>query len=306
MALGSFMKTTLDELLAFCTVIDTGSITAAANELGQTISGVSRALSRLEKKLGTALMNRTTRRIELTEEGTAFLAQARQIIASVEDAEEQVAIRQQKPSGRLRVNAAPAFMFHVIVPLVGEFRARYPDITLELDSSEAIIDLLEHRTDVAIRIGTLQDSTLRARHLFMSRVRLLASREYLRQRGKPRNVAALSEHDLLGFNQLPGLNRWPVLDESGHPFVVEPRIAASNGETLRLLALAGQGIASLADYLTEADRERGDLVQVLAKDTVESFQSINAVYYRNTQIALRIACFLDFLGEMVVDGKRRG
>ena len=89
------MKTTLDELLAFCTVIDTGSITAAANELGQTISGVSRALSRLEKKLGTALMNRTTRRIELTEEGTAFLAQARQIIASVEEAEEQVAIRQQ-------------------------------------------------------------------------------------------------------------------------------------------------------------------------------------------------------------------
>ena len=299
------MKTTLDELLAFSTVVDTGSITAAADQLGQTTSGVSRALSRLEEKLGTALMRRTTRRIELTEEGSAFLVQARKIIASVEEAEEQVAIRQQRPAGRLRINAASPFMFHVIVPLIGAFREMYPEITLELNTSEEIIDLLEHRTDVAIRIGTLQDSTLRARHLCNSKLRILASPAYLKARGRPRNVEALSGHTLLGFNHLVALNRWPLNDNVGNPVTIEPAISASSGETLRQLVLAGQGIVCLADYMTDGDRAHGDLVQVLAKETVDVQQSINAVYYRNTQIALRIACFLDYIAKATSYNEKR-
>jgi DNA-binding transcriptional LysR family regulator len=153
------MKTSLDELLAFTAVIDSGSITAAAEQLGQTVSGVSRSLSRLEEKLGTTLLTRTTRRLELTPEGQVFLASARGILASVEAAEEQMAARRQKPAGRLRVNAASPFMLHVIVPLVDDFRRQFPDIELELNSNEDIIDLIEQRTDVAIRIGTLRDST---------------------------------------------------------------------------------------------------------------------------------------------------
>ena len=136
------MKTTLDELLAFATVIDTGSITAAAEALDQTVSGVSRALARLERKLDTTLLRRTTRRLELTEEGAAFLAHTRAILASIDDAEEQMAARRQQPVGRLRVNAATPFMLHAIVPLVPEFRARYPGITLELDTDELNICLL--------------------------------------------------------------------------------------------------------------------------------------------------------------------
>ena len=120
------MKITLEELQAFATVVDSGSITAAAEQLGQTVSGISRALSRLEDKVGTTLLHRTTRRLALSEEGEALLAHARAILASVELAEEQMAVRRQRPAGRLRVNAASPFMLHAIVPLVGEFRRAYP------------------------------------------------------------------------------------------------------------------------------------------------------------------------------------
>jgi DNA-binding transcriptional LysR family regulator len=169
------MKTTLDELLAFVRVVDSGSISAAAEQLTQTASGVSRALSRLEDKLDVTLLRRTTRRLELTEEGQAFLAQARKILDAVEDAEEQIKLRRQKPAGRLRVNAAAPFMLHAVVPLIAGFRAQYPEIQLELHSSDQIIDLLEQRTDVAIRIGPLRDSTLHARPLGSNRLRVLAS-----------------------------------------------------------------------------------------------------------------------------------
>lgn len=194
------MKTTLDEMQAFIAVIDSGSITAAAEELGQTTSGVSRALGRLEEKLGTTLLTRTTRRLQLTEEGDAFLAQARAIVASVEAAEEQMTARRQRPAGRLRVDAATPFVLHVIAPLVAGFRTRYPDVQLELNSSERYIDLLERRTDVAIRIGPLADSTLHARPLAHSRLRVLASPAYLAEHGTPKTVEDLDGHALLGFN----------------------------------------------------------------------------------------------------------
>ena len=289
------MKTTLEELQAFAAVAGAGSITAAAEQLGQTVSGVSRALGRLEKKLDTTLLRRTTRRIALTEEGAAFLAHARAILASIDEAEELMAARRQKPAGRLRVNAATPFMLHAVVPLVPEFRRTYPQITLELDTDELNIDLLERRTDIAIRIGALRDSTLHARPLGTSRIRVLASPAYLAAQGRPKTVAALARHTLLGFTQPESLNRWPLRGAHGDEWQIAPDITASSGETLRQLALQGAGIVCLSDFMTAGDRTRGDLVQLLAKDTVDVRQPLNAVYYRNTQLAARIACFLDFL-----------
>ncbi|GAB3266612.1 LysR substrate-binding domain-containing protein [Chitinimonas naiadis] len=289
------MKTTLEELLAFVTVVDRGSITAAATELNLTVSGISRALSRLEEKLGTTLLNRTTRRLELTEEGQLFLGKSRGILASVEDAEEQLVIRRQQPAGRLRVNAASPFMLHVIVPLVGEFRALYPQIDLELNTDELYIDLLEQRTDIAIRIGVLKDSSLNARSLGSSALRLLASPGYLRDHGVPQSVADLAQHTLLGFSQPDSLNYWPIRDALGNELYVKPAVAASSGETLRQLALADAGIMCLSDFMTRTDRREGRLIQVLEEETLDVRQPINAVYYRNTQLAARIACFLDFV-----------
>ncbi|NDZ17401.1 LysR family transcriptional regulator [Variovorax sp. WS11] len=293
------MKTTLEELQAFVAVVHSGSITAAAEQLEQTVSGVSRALGRLETKLDTTLLRRTTRRMELTEEGAAFLAHARAILSSIDNAEEQMVARRQQPAGLLRVNAATPFMLHVIVPLVPEFRRSYPLITLELDTDELNIDLLERRTDVAIRIGELGDSTLHARPLGTSRIRVLASPGYLEKHGRPRNVAALTKHTLLGFTQPESLNRWPLRGAHGDEWQIVPAIRASSGETLRQLALEGAGLVCLSDFMTTADRERGALVQVLAHETADVRQGINAVYYRNTMLAARIACFLDFLAARV-------
>ncbi|MDH4569892.1 LysR family transcriptional regulator [Pseudomonas sp. BN414] len=289
------MKTTLDELQAFTAVVDSGSITAAAEQLVQTASGVSRALSRLEDKLDVTLLRRTTRRLELTEEGEVFLGQARRILAQVEEAEEQMTLRRQKPAGRLRVNAASPFMLHVLVPLVAGFRERFPEIELELHTSDQIIDLIEHRTDIALRLGTLRDSSLHARPLGSNRMRILASPAYLAAHGAPKTVDELQQCCLLGFTHPDSLNFWPLRHAQGESLQITPTVRASSGETLRQLALEGIGIVYLSDFMTHADRASGRLVQVLVDVTVEHRQPINAVYYRNTALASRITCFLDYV-----------
>jgi DNA-binding transcriptional LysR family regulator len=289
------MKTTLEELLAFRTVVDTGSITAAADQLGQTVSGVSRALGRLETKLGTTLLRRTTRRLELTEEGRTFLLRSRAILEAMDEAEDELAARRDAPAGLLRVNAASPFMLHAIVPLLPEFSALYPKIALELNTDDLNVDLLEQRTDIAIRIGALRDSTLHARPLCSSRLRVLASPAYLERAGKPTKVAQLSRHLLIGNSQLAALNQWPLRGEHGDSYTAGLAFSASSGETMRHLALAGMGIVCLADFMTQQDRDSGALVQLLARDTLDVRQPVNAVYYRNTALASRIAAFLDFI-----------
>ncbi|MEX3789512.1 LysR substrate-binding domain-containing protein [Paraburkholderia sp. BR14374] len=293
------MKSTFDELEAFVSVVDTGSITAAANQLNLTISATSRTLARLEDKLGTTLLRRTTRRLELTEEGQAFLRDARAIISLLENAEEQMATRRERPSGRLRVDAATPFMLHVIVPNVPGYRTRYPQVELELNSNEGIIDLLEHRTDVAIRIGQLKDSTLHSRPVGSSRMRILASPEYLYAHGQPKRVEDLRKLSLLGFTKPEGLNVWPILGPDNEPYRISPAVHSSSGETLRQLALAGAGIVCLSDFMTARDRREGALVQILPRQTLDFRQPINAVYYRNTAISSRIGSFVDYLVESV-------
>ncbi|MBK4783539.1 MAG: LysR family transcriptional regulator [Pantoea sp. Pent] len=293
------MKITLEELRAWGAVVDTGSITAAAEQLDQTSSGISRALSRLENKLQTTLLHRTTRRLALTEEGLIFLDHARQIFASVEQAEEHIAQRRDIPSGRLRVNANTPFTLHVIVPLVAEFCARYLQIQLELNTDDIVIDLLEQQTDIAIRIGELRDSTLRACVLGSSAIRLLASPAYLDKAGAPQSVEDLLTHQLLGFSQLDAHNVWPVWQREDEFLRIKPTLCASSGETLRQLALAGQGIVRLSDFVSREDRASGRLVQVLENDTRELRLPIHAVYYRNQSLSSRITCFLDFLREKI-------
>ena len=286
------MKTTLDEMQLFVSVVDLGSISAAAEQLELTVSAASRTLTRLEHKLDTTLLNRTTRRLTLTDEGASFLEQARSILDSVNAAEEQMAARKHAPAGRLRVDAATPFMLHAIVPLVPGFRERYPDIELELNSNEGITDLIEHR------IGALKDSTLHARKLATSRVRVLASPAYLEKHGTPRTIAQLlnaDRHVLLGFSKPESLNEWPLRHPDGEAVQIQPQILSPNGETLRHLALSGQGIVCLSDFMTREDRASGALVQLFARQTLEVRQSIHAVYYRNTALASRISCFVDYL-----------
>jgi DNA-binding transcriptional LysR family regulator len=284
-----------DDLRIFVAVIDSGTLSAASVHLGQTTSGVSRALSRLEEKLSTTLLTRTTRRMELTEEGQLFLDRARAILGAMEEAEESIRMRRQKPAGRLCVDAASPFMLHCVVPHVAEFRAMYPDIRLELTSNDRIADLIEHRTDIAIRIGALTDSTLHARALSSSPLHVLASPDYLARHGAPATPEELDGHGLLGFAQYELGNVWPLRHAAGNSMQITPALAASSGETLRQLAIAGQGIVCLSDFMTRDDISAGRLVKVLENFSTGYRQQIHAVYYRNTQLSQRISCFLEFL-----------
>lgn len=293
------MKTTLDELQAFVAVVDMGSITAASELLGLTISATSRTLGRLEEKLQTTLLRRTTRRLELTEEGAIFLQRARAILASVDEAEELMSARQANPAGRLRVDAATPFMLHVLVPLLESFRAKYPAVQLELSSNEGIVDLIEKRTDVAFRIGALKDSTLHARPVGISRIRVLASPEYLQRHGRPKTPEDLAQHSLLGFTQPESLNDWPLRAADGELLRIEPDLTAYSGETLRHMALAGLGIVCLSDFMTRQDRESGQLVPLFGKQQLDVCQAVSAVYYRNTALASRITCFVDHVVQAV-------
>jgi DNA-binding transcriptional LysR family regulator len=296
------MKTSTDELLVFVTVIDSGSITAAAEKLGQTVSGVSRALTRLEKKLDTALVRRTTRRLQLTQEGETFLQRARAILDAMEEAEESVTRGRERPSGRLRVDAASPFMLHCVAPHMTAFSAQYPEIRLELTSNERIVDLLEQKVDIAIRIGELQDSTLHARALGTSKLRVLASPAYLAEYGEPKSVEALREHRLIGFTAPEHLNRWPLREGrkgGAESLKIEPAITASSGETLRQLALSGWGIACLANFMSAADVREKRLVPILGNALVDERQRVSAVYYQSASLAGRVQCFLDFIAARV-------
>ncbi|MFM0242891.1 LysR substrate-binding domain-containing protein [Paraburkholderia phytofirmans] len=296
------MKTSTDELLVFVTVIDSGSITAAAEKLNQTVSGVSRALTRLEKKLDTALVRRTTRRLQLTEEGETFLQRARAILDAMEEAEESVTRGRERPSGRLRVDAASPFMLHCVAPNMTAFSALYPEIRLELTSNERIVDLLEQKVDIAIRIGELQDSTLHARALGTSKLRVLASPAYLAEYGEPKSVEALREHRLIGFTAPEHLNRWPLREGrkgGAESLKIEPAITASSGETLRQLVLSGWGIACLADFMSAADVREKRLVPILGNVLADERQRVSAVYYQSASLAGRVQCFLDFIAARV-------
>ena len=289
------MKTSTDELLVFVTVIDAGSITAAAEKLQQTVSGVSRALTRLEKQLGVALILRTTRRLQLTEEGELFLERARAILAAMADAEEAVTRHRERPSGRLRVDAATPFMLHCIVPHVAAFAQRYPEIRLELTNNERIVDLLEQRVDIAIRIGALQDSTLHARSLGTSRLRIVASPAYLAAHGTPRSVAALREHRLIGFTAPAHLNRWPLRGAAG----TDIGRAAGEGEA----GAASRGLEAVQEAVQAAAQEAVQEAAQEAAQAAEPGYTIAPALSASSgetirQLALAasgIACLSDFL-----------
>jgi len=291
------MKIELEELTVFLAIVDSGSMTAAAERLGQPVSTVSRLLGRLEEKLATPLLRRTTRRLDLTDEGTAFVDDARGILRAVQAAEDRIVERRGQLSGQLRIDAATPFMLHALVPLIPEYRARHPNVTLTLSSNEGFIDLLERRVDLAVRIGELKDSTLHSRLLGHAKLRLVASPEYLKRRGTPQSAAELMDHELLGFSEPDSLNVWPLLDPDGKRVRIEPTLKSSSGETLCQLAVQGMGISNFSDFHTWSDLAAGRLVEVLPELTIPASRPIHAVYYQHSAVSAKIASMVDYLAE---------
>ncbi|WP_413691743.1 LysR family transcriptional regulator [Psychromonas sp. KJ10-2] len=287
------MLTRSDDLAILLTVIDSGGFSAAADSLDIQVARVSRAVSKVEKQLGVTILNRTTRRIELTDEGRQFVDSVRVGLLQIQQAEEELVSRGELPAGRLRIDAASPFVFHQLVPLIHSFKQAFPDIELEITSNEGFVDLLEKRTDLAIRIGKLNDSTLHARPLGKSLLYIVASPEYLAKRGVPKQVSDLSSHERLGFAGAKVLNRWPL---AGSDYI-EPTLTASNGETVRQLALAGNGIACLSGFMVNKDIAAGRLVPLLEQGKLLNTdrEKINAVFYKSSSVAKRISAFIDFI-----------
>ncbi|MDT8878825.1 LysR family transcriptional regulator [Halomonas saccharevitans] len=291
------MQSRTEDLQLLVAVVDSGGFSAAARVAEVPVAKVSRAVQRLEQQLDTPLLNRTTRSVTLTSEGRAFVERVREGLAVLAQAEEQTRLSRERPNGRLRVDAATPFVLHQLVPLIGAFREHYPGIELELSASDNIINLLEQRTDVAIRIGDLEDSTLHARPLGRSPLQLVASPPYLERHGVPVSPAALRDHQLLGFLNAYNLNRWPVEGLTQEGANIRSQLSTSSGEVIRQLCLAGEGIACLSRFMIQDDLVQGRLVTLMADRMISPNprESIQAVYYRNTALSGRIGAFLDFM-----------
>ncbi|QYK07030.1 LysR family transcriptional regulator [Shewanella zhangzhouensis] len=282
-----------EDLEILLTVIDCGSFSAAARILDIQVAKVSRSVGRLEKELDSTLLNRTTRKLELTEEGRIFTDQVRVGLHQLAEAEENIRTLKGVPAGRLRVDAVTPFILHQLVPLVPGFRERFPHIELELVANENIIDLIERKTDLAIRIGALQDSNLHARFLGRSPLHIVAAPAYLEQFGTPSEPEDLSRHQIVGFVDAPHLNRWPLVNQ----FQMVATLCSSSGETIRQLCLAGQGLALLSEFMICEDLAEGRLIKVLDGHitTPNNRELVHAVYYRNTALSSRITSFLDYI-----------
>ncbi|MDQ9038483.1 LysR family transcriptional regulator [Acinetobacter seifertii] len=295
------MKSTIEELVAFITIVDTGSFVAAAEHLKQTPSGMSRSLTRLEAKLGVTLLERTTRKLKLTQEGQQFLIKARKILNELNAAEEDLQKSDQGTAGLIRIDSATPFVLHVIAPLMHKFRKCYPDIEIEINSNDQVIDLLQHKTDVAFRFGELNDSSLHAKLVCKSRLYIVASPEYLAIKGTPTQPEQLEHHDLIGFTRPDYINNWPIKVGDEY-FFAQAHIKASSGETVRQLTVRGHGIARLSEFEIWKDIQEGRLTALFEDQIEHQYQSIHAVYYQQEHLPKRIRLFIEFLADQLKNG----
>ena len=287
------------EMAVFASVASQGSLSASARALGLTPSAVSRIIARIETRLGVRLMVRTTRALSLTAEGEAYLRAARRILADLEEVEGSIA-DQASPHGRLRVTASLAHGRLFVVPLLGDFTARYPGILIDLNLSDRIVDVLGGQADVAIRFGQLADSPLTARKLGETGRVVVASPGYLERHGMPRVPDDLLRHNCLSFNFRRSEPGWPFRqDGRDRALAVTGTIEANSGEALAQLARAGVGIARVGRFSIEADLTAGRLVPLLEAFNPHDNEAIHAVFVGGSTTPARVRVFLDYLAERI-------
>lgn len=298
------MDNRFGDIETFLAVANGGSFAAAAKALRLTPSAVSRSIARLEGRLGVTLMRRTTRSLALTAEGIAYRDRMSALLAELESVESGLGSAQQGPRGLLRINASPSIGTMGLLPILPRFTVRYPDVTIDLALSDAIVDLVEERADIAIRIGPLRDTQLRAKKLGHSRMMLVASPDYLARRGTPRTPDDLEGHDCLRFSFRRSVDSWPFrIDGKIVHRPVHGSFFGNSGDVVRLMAVAGGGIARHGRFHVAADLAAGRLVEVLPDHNPGDGEDIHALYAPEDRAAARIRAFLDFLDEaLVIEG----
>lgn len=285
------------EMTVFGAVAEHGSLSAAARALGLTPSAVSRIVARIEARLGVRLLVRTTRALALTAEGQAYLRAARRILADMAEVEEAIA-DQASPRGRLRVTASLAHGRLYVVPLLGDFTARYPGILVDLNLSDRIVDVLGGQADVAVRFGQLADSPLTARKLGETGRVVVASPGYLARHGTPQVPDDLIGHNCLSFNFRRAEPGWPFREDGrDRALAVTGSIEANNGESLAQLALAGVGIARVGRFAVEEDLASGALVPLLEAFNPQDREPLHALFVGGSTTPARVRVFVDFIVE---------
>jgi len=282
-------------LSLFVTVVEGASFSAAGRVLDLSPSAVSRAIDRIEARLGVRLLLRSTRALSLTAEGQAYLQTARRILADLDDAEQQIA-DQGAPRGRLRVSAALSHGRLCVVPLLGEFAALYPHILVDIALTDTLVDVAAGQADVAIRFGRLADSNLTIRKLGETRRVIVASPAYLAQHGEPRVPEDLHGHNCLNFNFRRAEPIWPFRTD-GRDFAlsVKGNIEANNGETLGQLAANGVGVARVGAFSVAHEIAEGRLVPILEDYNPGDVELIHAVFVGGVSTPARVRVFVDFL-----------
>lgn len=288
----------LAALEAFAKVAETQSFSEAARRLRSSKSAVSRHVAALEAGLGARLFHRTTRSLTLTEAGRDYFARASRILADLDEADASVTQLQAAPRGRLRVNAPMSFGFLHLAPALGDFLARYPEVELDVNLTDRFVDLVDEGVDVAVRIGSLTDSSLVARRLAGIRRVLCASPDYLERRGVPKTPDDLKGHDCLSNTNITITREWRFIHPDGKPWPIEVRgrMTANSGDLLRVAALHGHGFVHLPTFIVGGDLRAGTLVSVLDPYIAQDL-TLNAVYPTARHLSPKVRAFVDFLAE---------
>ncbi len=254
----------LSRLRVFAAVAESGSLTAAARDLGLSKSAVSRQVTALEEQLGVRLLVRSTRSLRLTEAGKVCMGATRRIVQEVRNVQELLSEMEARPLGTLRMGAPVAFGRRHVAPLVAEFSVEHPRVLVDLTLDDRRVDLLREEMDLVVRVGDLEDSELRGRRVGLVSGGLVASEDYVRRHGRPDGPRALSEHRLLAYSLSQRPDRWTLCGPSGNESVFFEPVARSNsGEVLRVMAEHGVGIAALPDFFTEEAIAAGRLLRIL-------------------------------------------
>ena len=295
------MITETQELVVFHAVVKHASYVKAAEELSLSASGVSRIVTRIEERLGVRLVQRTTRKLSLTEAGSVFYARTCQVLMDLAEAEAEVQETQLRPRGTLKMSASVVFGQLYVAPLLDQLLSRFPELSVELTLSNRFVDLIEEGLDLAIRIGSLGDSRLVARRLCTNKRVLVASPSYLARRGTPKTVEDLRDHDCVVFTGFAKPREWKLNGPDGPVTVpISGRVATNNVEVLTSTAKHGHGITVGATLSVGPALLSGELVRVLSDFEFEP-TAVFAVFPSTRQLSTKVRATVDFLVENLRD-----
>jgi DNA-binding transcriptional LysR family regulator len=285
-------------MAVFAKVAETASFAEAARQLDMSPAMVSKHVQTLEERLAVRLLNRTTRRVSVTEVGQNYYERCQQILGEIDDAERAAGDLQAAPRGRLRISAPVSFGMRQLMPMMAEYLAQYPDVSIDLNLNDAYVDLLEQRFDLAIRLGQLADSSLVARKFYTLALLVCASPDYLKEHDEPQVPSDLIRHNCLIYTYAASQRAWRFVDRAGREEVVRisGRFLANNGDALLALARRDVGIVLAPSFMVDDDIAAGRLVQLLPSYATPQIP-LQAVYPHSQGLSAKTRTFIDFLAE---------